>query len=116
MTKRNQRAKPDKKAKKRLKYALSKTHTNNHVRPFFDMDYLHKLNDDERAWMSHFCQEYYKHTYANDGFDLHPPRSDSRKRCFDADNARRRDIWNKRDRDPDNLDTVESEEDECEPQ
>lgn len=67
-------------------------------RDFVDFDYVEELTDDEKVWLEKFAQEYYRAYFENDGGDLHPEKSPERKICYDANNARNRDLWNQRNR------------------
>jgi hypothetical protein len=66
------------------------------ARPFVDFDYLDKLSPEELAWLEKYVQEEYRAYFKNDGTDFAAPRSPERKRCYDDNNARNRDIWNQR--------------------
>lgn len=58
-----------------------------------DYDYLHKLSEEELAWLNKFTEEY---VHAN--LDTTKPRSNLhrtkklRKECYDRNNARNRDV------------------------
>lgn len=66
---------------------------------YHDIDYAHKLSDDDKAWMSQFMEEHLganldeerlDNKYGNEPF--HNTR-ELRKDCFDRNNARQRDIY-----------------------
>lgn len=84
-----------KKTKPRKKrYALSKHHARAHVREFVDFDYLDKLSKAELDFLEKFSREYYQATFKNTHRDLHN-RQAARRDVYGANNARRRDMWNK---------------------
>lgn len=79
-----------KKRKPRL-YALTPTTVRSHAKEFVDYDYVDKLSDDERAWLSQFSREYYQSVFPQEGA-MHD--KDERKKVYARDNAARRDMWN----------------------
>lgn len=58
---------------------------------YFDFDYLDKLNDKEKAWMSQFNEEYLGARLNGNKKPLHKTQV-LKKNCFDMNNARNRDI------------------------
>ena len=77
---------------------LKKSGTHREAREFLDYDYLDKLNDDEKAFLNKFSAEFYNDYYRNDGTDMCPPKTQQRKDQQNLRAARRRDIWNQRQR------------------
>jgi hypothetical protein len=54
-----------------------------------DIDYLNKLNDEEKEWLNKFLGEELSGNFKNDGTDFNTSKED-RKRIYDATNARNR--------------------------
>ncbi len=65
------------------------------VREFMDFDYLAKLTPEELEFLNKFADEFYDNHFKNNETDLHPAKSADRKRCYDTENARNRDMWNR---------------------
>lgn len=60
-----------------------------------DQDYIGKLGDKDKEWLSQFNNEYYGNTLNKDWRkNLH--LKDNKKAIFDQTNARNRDMYNKR--------------------
>lgn len=60
-----------------------------------DQDYINKLNDDEKKWLSQFNNEYYGNTLNKDWRkNLH--MKEQKYEIYDQTNARNRDMYNKR--------------------
>lgn len=70
------------------KFSLDKKYHRKHTRDFVDMDYLDKLNTEELRWLDEFMAAYYRNCYGK-GYRR------KLREWSNADNARRRDIWNK---------------------
>lgn len=85
--------------KKKPNYGLERKFNKKNVREFIDFDYVAKLTPEEAEFLNKFSEEFYGNHFKNDGTDLHPQKTASRKRCYDAENARNRDTWNQRLRD-----------------
>lgn len=81
----------------REKYPALKPEVNLKTRyELIDYDYLNKLNDNEKAWLNKFTEE-----YTNASLDTKNPRKNLhktkklRKDCYDRNNARNRCILTK---------------------
>ena len=72
---------------------MSRRHTRKHARDFLDYDYVDKLSEKDRAWLEKFSREFYQINFTNTRKDKHARQAD-RRRCYNDDNARRRDMWN----------------------
>jgi len=60
-----------------------------------DQDYISKLGDDEKEWLSQFNNEYYGNTLNKDWRkNLH--LKETKKAIYDGTNARNRDMYNNR--------------------
>ena len=57
-----------------------------------DIDYLHKLNDKEKAWLNNFMEEYVNANMQHEGKKFHKTKK-SRKKVYDKNNARNRDAF-----------------------
>lgn len=57
-----------------------------------DYDYLDKLNDEEKAWLNAFTEEYTHANMKHPGKKLHT-RKKQKKDCYDRNNSRNRCIW-----------------------
>jgi hypothetical protein len=78
-------------------------------RDFNDMDYWQKLTPEERAWLDKFAHEYYSmQLHAK---PLHKTKA-NKKKLYDNDNARRRDLWNNSDRSSVPVETLPEESDD----
>jgi len=89
--------------------ALHRKYARKPVREFTDYDYLDKLSPEEREWLNKFSLEYYQAALGGKK-TLHPKAK--HKSCYDANNARNRDIWHKADRQPEVLDDQDDDEPE----
>jgi hypothetical protein len=58
---------------------------------YIDFDYIDKLNDDEKKFLSNFNEEYMSGSFQHKGNKLHRTKEE-RKDCYDRNNARNRDI------------------------
>jgi len=68
---------------------------NKAAQQYMDVDYVNKLNDEEKQWLSQFNNEYFGNTLNKDWRkNLH--MKDSKKAIYDQTNARNRDMYNKR--------------------
>lgn len=56
-----------------------------------DFDYLDKLNDEEKDWLNRFVEEEIHANFNHGGEIINPP--EARKRIYDANNARNRDLY-----------------------
>ena len=54
-----------------------------------DYDYIDKLSPEDKAWLDQFSSEYYGANLKNKKYP-----TEERKKIFDANNARNRDLWN----------------------
>lgn len=83
------------KPKKPKLWGLEKLTFNKAVQQYMDQDYITKLNDDEKAWLSQFNNEYYGNTLNKDWRkNLH--MKENKYDIYDQTNARNRDMYNKR--------------------
>jgi len=71
----------------------SKTPIARSARNKMDSDYLHKLNDEELAWLQKFNSEYYQAYFRKNTDALHQS-PEARRAIYSNINAARRDIWN----------------------
>lgn len=60
----------------------------------FEIDYLNKLNDKEKAWLNSFNEEYVNANFTHDGKKIQRRKS-HKKDSYDRNNARNRDILTK---------------------
>lgn len=73
--------------------------SNPHKRPSraaqdkMDIDYMHKLSPEDRAWMFKFNAEYCQAYFRKNEVALHESPEERRK-IYSACNAARRDVWN----------------------
>jgi hypothetical protein len=72
--------------KKRIQYAKK------NVSWMVDQDYSHKLSAEEKAWLSRFNQEYYDNSRLSEVDSLHNT-PELKKSCYNATNARNRDLY-----------------------
>ncbi|MDW8345656.1 MAG: hypothetical protein RML94_01770 [Bacteroidia bacterium] len=93
-------AKTNKKTKKKKKCAgYEESGINRQFYPrtkkeLIDFDYLNKLSDKERQWLSSFMNEWAKAYLTHPQKKIHKKRK-YKKIIYDANNARNRDMWNK---------------------
>lgn len=59
---------------------------------YFDQDYIDKLSDKDKAWLSKFNDEYLGANLKDGGNKFHKTKR-LKKDCFDRNNARNRDIY-----------------------
>lgn len=90
-----QKRKP-KKIKKAKLWGLEVRTFNKAAQQYMDVDYVNKLDDDEKEWLSQFNNEYYGNTLKLEDWRQNLHYKDQKKSIFDATNARNRDIYNKR--------------------
>lgn len=61
------------------------------IQQWLDFDYLDKLTDKEKAWLSQFCSEYYSADFrTKDRSPLHKSKKKKRE-IYNSNNARNRD-------------------------
>lgn len=86
-----------KKSNKKEYFGLKKKYQPRSKRKFIDYDYIDKLTEKEKEWLSKFTDEYYSsNVHLNDKKALH--KSDKlRKDCYNRDNQIRRDVYAKED-------------------
>lgn len=60
---------------------------------YFDYDYIEKLSDEEKEWLSNFTEEYLGARLNHKGKKLHKTKR-LKKDCYDRNNQRQRDIYN----------------------
>lgn len=59
-----------------------------------DHDYISKLSEEEKIWLSKFNEEYLSGTFEHDSTDFH--KGKKRKRdCYSRNNARNRDVFSR---------------------
>jgi hypothetical protein len=77
----------------KAKYPNLEPRLNSRVRQeLIEVDYLHKLNEDELEWLNKFNGEYVNASFNRDGSDI--DSSDAgRKASYDRNNARNRDLY-----------------------
>lgn len=61
-------------------------------RDLFDQDYIDKLSDKEKQWLSNFMREYVAADFNHPGAKLNKSKK-SKKAIYDANNARNRDSY-----------------------
>lgn len=71
----------------------SKTPIARAARSKMDSDYLHKLSDEELAWLQKFNSEYYQ-AYFRKGEEALHVSPEERRKVYSNINAARRDMWN----------------------
>lgn len=57
-------------------------------------DYIDKLSESEKDWLNSFNEEYVNANFKHGGKILHNTKM-LKKTCFDANNARNRDVYNR---------------------
>lgn len=83
--------KPTKRSK--VKYpGLDKTVNLKIRQELFDQDYIDKLSDKEKQWLSNFNEEYISSNFNHPGRKLHKSKK-SKRDCYNRNNARNRDIY-----------------------
>lgn len=66
---------------------------------YFDIDYIEKLSESEKLWLSQFMEEYLGANVSKDrmqrvyGKDVLHKEDVKRKNCFNMNNARNRDVY-----------------------
>lgn len=66
---------------------------------FFDFDYLDTLSDADREWLLEFSFTFYSQSTSKKAYAVFKKLDQETKRVlWNNDNARRRDIWNNRQR------------------
>lgn len=60
-------------------------------REFRDIDYWNKLSDEEKKWLNKFVDEHDKNYFTSAPVHDTP---ELKRKCYQNDDARRRDIWN----------------------
>lgn len=94
------------------RYGLMQSRARYRAREFLDFDYLKSLSEDDLDWLNRFATEYYRADFTKPGKALHRTKAAQRD-CYGQDNARRRDLWNQRNRIAfDDLDSPEPEQSE----
>jgi hypothetical protein len=69
---------------------------NKAVQPYMDQDYVHKLDDKSKAWLSKFNEEYYGNTFKDGRGPINLHLKQDRKLVYDQTNSRNRDMYNQR--------------------
>ncbi len=87
-----------KNAKKPIRYGLSPNHTKYTSRELVDFDYVASLSPEAADWLDKFSREYYQNTFRKEG-NLYDSK-ESRREIYKIDNARRRDVWTRHSRMP----------------
>lgn len=82
--------------KKKSRPAL--TNYRRKIREMTDFDYVARLSDSEADWLEKFAREFYAAKFSPTD-NLHDT-PEAKRKCYNANNARERDVWNKFDRDP----------------
>lgn len=76
-----------------IKHPMLEKRFNSRVKQeVLDMDYIHKLNNEEKTWLDGFLDEYVNAKFDQDGSDFHST-PEARKECYDANNARNRCLY-----------------------
>lgn len=69
------------------------TNFRRNVREMTDFDYVHKLSEEEADWLEKFANEYYSANFSKiSNFHV---TDEQRRKCYNANNARQRDLWNR---------------------
>lgn len=86
--------KPKKKtARSMSKYPGLEHRMNPRIRAeLIDHDYVDKLSDKEKKWLSQFNEEYLSGTFSHSAKDLHKTKKQKRE-CYNRNNARNRDVF-----------------------
>lgn len=84
-----------KKKKSKPRYGLIPAANHKKVRGFIDFDYLDKpgMTPENLDWLNKFSTEYYSANFNNDETDLHQTVI-KRRKSYNANNARNRDVYN----------------------
>lgn len=87
--------KPTKKTKRdKVKYpGLVKAVNSRFRREYMDQDYIDKLTDKEKQWLSNFNEEYLSGNFNHPGKKFHKTKKEKRE-CYSRNNARNRDVTN----------------------
>ena len=88
--------------KKKSRPALTNYRRN--IRDFTDFDYTSKLSEAELDFLELFAKEYYGAKFAKTG-NLHDT-PELKRRCYNGNNQRQRDMWNRFDRDLGDCETM----------
>lgn len=67
--------------------------TKKHSADQADYDYLNKLSAEEAAFLRTFSDEYYQGYFRKGVEPVHKDK-EARRKCYTANNASRRDVWN----------------------
>lgn len=83
------------KRRSRTQYPGLKKEYNLKIRQeMFDQDYINKLSDKEKEWLSNFNEEYVSNNFNHKGKKIHRKKK-HKKSCSDSNNARNRDEYSK---------------------
>lgn len=76
-----------------IKYpALDPLYNTKVRRENIDYDYIKKLNEEEKAWLNKFTEEYNNASFKNDGTDLHNTQ-EMKRDCYRRNNYRNRCLY-----------------------
>jgi beta-glucosidase/6-phospho-beta-glucosidase/beta-galactosidase len=85
-------AKTKKTRRSKHKYpGLMKQYTSKIRREYLDQDYIDKLSDEEKKWLSNFNEEWLGANFNHDGKVLHRTKEEKRE-IYNRNNARNRDL------------------------
>ena len=82
--------------KKKSRPALTNYRRN--IKEMLDFDYASKLSEEELDYLEKFAKEYYGAKF-NPTDNLHDT-PEAKRKCYNGNNQRQRDLWNRFDRDP----------------
>lgn len=72
--------------------ALTKGYNLKRRAELLDIDYVDKLSEKEKAWYNAFLEEEVNANFNHEGPKVNPRNKKNKKRVYDANNARNRDI------------------------
>jgi uncharacterized FlgJ-related protein len=79
-------------AKKKKHYDLIPAAMHKQSRDFVDFDYVEKMTEEEKDWLNKFSAEYYNNNFTAE--NPVTPDKVARRKYYQRNNERRRDMWN----------------------
>lgn len=92
MKKKKKAGKPKNKRAGKKYPALDPLYNTKVRRENIDMDYVQTLNNDDKAWLNKFMEEYNGASFKNDGTDIHDTQ-ELRRDCYGRNNQRNRCLY-----------------------
>ena len=93
--KKKSKKKSAKPQRKKVLWGLKPLTFNRAVQQYMDQDYMDKLDDKSKEWLSKFNVEYYGNTFKKGKGPLNHHVKADHKKVYDQTNARNRDMYNK---------------------